>query len=268
MKRTLFILLGAITACLILVACTDISEGKRNGEGVSVVQQNGVQMPKLVETDNTKTAPIDASIEIPKAVRVDGLVYFDTGKTSTQSRCGVMDGEIIYSIPEGEMPVQDNQSNFGVGYGYQLGFEPDTVEVCIDGEWCIFSNARDFQDDNTTEVTQNSVKIINDGMLPCKISQQEAQTISDILSKTQWSDAEPKCLFDISFNIQGHIYNYSMSCGSFKKVIISGTPAVNSTQHGVVYGYSHVSDEEKQIINGIVSSHILIPGTLDKMNKE
>ena len=46
-----------------------------------------------------------------------------------------MDGTID-SVCEGDIPAQDNQSNFGSGYNYQYGV--DTIEVSIDDEWHIF----------------------------------------------------------------------------------------------------------------------------------
>ena len=37
-----------------------------------------------------------------------------------------------------ELPTEDNQSNFGTGYGYQLATDT-SIEVQIDGEWMVFS---------------------------------------------------------------------------------------------------------------------------------
>ena len=37
-----------------------------------------------------------------------------------------------------EIPEENDQSNFGSGYGYQFGFEADTIEVLIDDNWRIF----------------------------------------------------------------------------------------------------------------------------------
>ncbi len=287
MKRTLTITLAAITAVLILVACSKNAKNeppKENEKNISYVVQNGEKMPELVSVDGDEAIPegakidipVDApeidteevTVDIPKALRVGGITYFDTGKTSTQLRCGVMDGELIYSVPEDELPTQDNECNFGVGYGYQWGFEQDTIEVCMDDAWHIFAvNAQDFNDKNNIEVTKNSIKLINDGMLPCKISDEEAQKITDIISTQEWETLSPDCLFDVQFNLGGYIYNYSMSCGSLRKVLVSGTPPVGSTEHNVVYGYAHVSDEETEIINGIIKNHIRIVDETQKLEK-
>ena len=78
------------------------------------------------------------------AVMVDGELYFSTGEESTVSgRCGNMDGTITSTVDSSEYPAEDNQSNFGIGAGYQYGPEKDTIEVCMaegSGEkrWIVF----------------------------------------------------------------------------------------------------------------------------------
>lgn len=72
-------------------------------------------------------------------VMADGAMYYDTGRESTVTgRCGVMDGEITSAVERTEVPSENNQSNFGAGYGYQWGTEEGTLEVCIDGKWMVF----------------------------------------------------------------------------------------------------------------------------------
>ena len=72
-------------------------------------------------------------------VMADGAMYYDTGRESTVTgRCGVMDGEITSAVDRTEVPSENNQSNFGAGYGYQWGLEEGTLEVCIDGKWMVF----------------------------------------------------------------------------------------------------------------------------------
>ena len=72
-------------------------------------------------------------------VMADGAMYYDTGRESTVTgRCGVMDGEITSAVERTEVPSENNQSNFGAGYGYQWGPEEGTLEVCMDGKWLVF----------------------------------------------------------------------------------------------------------------------------------
>lgn len=82
---------------------------------------------------NEETAAVSQG-DYPAMVVVDGVLYKDTGKISTELRCGMMDGKITSTVDT--VPAEDDQSNFGTGYGYQYGMS--CVEVLIDGEWHIF----------------------------------------------------------------------------------------------------------------------------------
>ncbi|MCD8130729.1 MAG: hypothetical protein LUE16_05540 [Lachnospiraceae bacterium] len=63
-------------------------------------------------------------------VMVNGSLYCSTGKESTMTaRCGMMDGEITSSVESTEIPSEDNQSNFGTGYGYQYGSGGDCRSI-------------------------------------------------------------------------------------------------------------------------------------------
>lgn len=51
---------------------------------------------------------------------VDDKLYYCTGLESEASaKCGVMDGTIETTVEKGEIPTENNQSNFGTGYGWQ-----------------------------------------------------------------------------------------------------------------------------------------------------
>lgn len=74
-----------------------------------------------------------------RIVMVNGELYQDTGRISTaDGRCGNMDGSIDSEVGEDEIPTEDNQSNFGTGYGYQYGPEEGTIEIYLDDEWRVF----------------------------------------------------------------------------------------------------------------------------------
>ena len=73
-------------------------------------------------------------------VMVDGKLYYDTGKESSiDGRLGVMDGEITSTVEGYETPAEDNQSNFGTGFGYQYGAD-DTIEILMNGKWMVFEH--------------------------------------------------------------------------------------------------------------------------------
>lgn len=71
-------------------------------------------------------------------VMVDGRIYLDTGKESYETaRCGVMDGEITSEVDGSEVPTENDQSNFGTGYGYQR-MDENTIELFINEKWIVF----------------------------------------------------------------------------------------------------------------------------------
>lgn len=76
---------------------------------------------------------------LPRMLMVDGVLYEDAGcEDTTEGRCGNMDGEITSSVKSWQQPEEDGQSNFGSGFGYQIGMEPDTLEILQDGHWLVF----------------------------------------------------------------------------------------------------------------------------------
>ena len=81
---------------------------------------------------------------IPMVV-VDGQIYYDTGKESKEPRrCGLMDGTITSAVSQEEIPTEEDQSNFGAGYGYQFGSE-GTLELLIDEKWIIFERREEAE---------------------------------------------------------------------------------------------------------------------------
>ena len=115
MQRMLSLLL-ALALCGALVGCGGQDSSSSSGGPVS-------------------SAP---GIYMPRMLMVDGVLYEDAGcEDTTEGRCGNMDGEITSSV-ESWQPEEDGQSNFGSGFGYQIGMEPDTLEILQDGHWLVF----------------------------------------------------------------------------------------------------------------------------------
>lgn len=93
--------------------------------------------------------------EVGKIVKVDGILYYDTGKESTiKERCGTVDGQISTNIPTNEIPVEDNQSNFPGKYGYQY-VTKDTIELYIEEKWIVFKANTQI---NTTLTLEDKIK--------------------------------------------------------------------------------------------------------------
>jgi hypothetical protein len=92
----------------------------------------------LDEEQLPKQEEADAMYDRIPMVRVNDKLYYDTGRESTISgRCGNMDGEITSTVDGTEIPTEDNQSNFGSGFGYQYGAD-DTIEIYMNEKWFVF----------------------------------------------------------------------------------------------------------------------------------
>lgn len=133
------------------------------GDVLEITYSGGISEIYPAELEGIKTVTVvkqteDAGGETektagdyPACVMVDGVVYKDTGYTDSMIKCGNMDGEITSSVDG--IPSENNQSNFGTGYGYQRSIE-DYVVVVIDDEWRIFRNI-EIDDDSMPEHVKN-----------------------------------------------------------------------------------------------------------------
>lgn len=73
-------------------------------------------------------------------VMVNGTLYLDTGHESTiEARCGMMDGKITSAVEQNKQPTENDQSNFGTGYGYQYGPVKGTIEIYMNEKWWVFA---------------------------------------------------------------------------------------------------------------------------------
>ncbi len=79
-------------------------------------------------------------LEIKPSVMIDGILYESTGEAREVLRCGTLDGKITSSVDSGLLPTENDQSNFGEGYGYQFWTDGE-IDVVINDEWIIFKAA-------------------------------------------------------------------------------------------------------------------------------
>lgn len=127
MKQRFFLLAATLCLAMTLAAC-----GRSAGGGTDAV------MPVPLPTPAAETAPPEAAPgDRRPMVMVDGALYLDTGESDLQARCGVVDGEITTSVDASTLPTQDDESNFGAGYGYQVISETE-IDVNLDGRWVRF----------------------------------------------------------------------------------------------------------------------------------
>ncbi|MCM1263969.1 MAG: DUF5301 domain-containing protein [Butyrivibrio sp.] len=113
----------------------DLIEIAYNGE---IMESYPAQLGEVYEITVIEQAETDAMWDRIPMVRVNGKLYYDTGMESTiQARCGNMDGQITSTVDGSAIPMEDNQSNFGSGFGYQYGTD-DTIEIYMNEKWCVF----------------------------------------------------------------------------------------------------------------------------------
>lgn len=90
-----------------------------------------------------------------RKVMLNDKIYVDTGETSHIGRCGVMDFKFDSSVEQGD-PLENNQTNFGIGYGGQIGNRENRIEICIDEEWHVFAYHENDLPGVTMEVTEST----------------------------------------------------------------------------------------------------------------
>lgn len=133
MKRMLLFSLALALTLGLLAGCGASPVPGGGGSENRVTQST--QEPEAPASSQAQGEPAD----LPPLVMVDGQLYQDTGRESTLTgRCGVLDGEISSTVSSQEVPSENGQSNFGTGFGYQIGPEPGTIEVYCNGKWMVF----------------------------------------------------------------------------------------------------------------------------------
>ena len=132
-----YTLIAALALMLALSAC-----GTTNSNTSGAASEPDTQSMDDVATlpDTTEQQPV---VDAPMMVMVDNTLYQSAGEVSTvDGRCGNMDGEITSQTANGtDAPTENDQSNFGTGYGYQR--MDGHIEVLIDNQWIVFKPITD-----------------------------------------------------------------------------------------------------------------------------
>ena len=103
--------------------------------------------------------------EAPRYVMIKSKLYKDTGEINKNMTCGTMDGKILTTVDAKEMPKKDNESNFGIGYEYQIGTD-GSITVDIDDKCLIFKEVKeeekteDKKDEKKEEASEDNIKVL------------------------------------------------------------------------------------------------------------
>jgi len=128
---------------------------------ITAMYNRKIYMKEKLNTDvsSTNVSQDTYNKDIRKAVKVEGKIYYDTGRKSNALRCGMMDGKITSNVETNQIPMIDNQANFEGEYDFQYGKE-NTIEILINNEWCIFENEEKEEDSFYGKVIESSQKYI------------------------------------------------------------------------------------------------------------
>ncbi|MBR1798157.1 MAG: hypothetical protein IJ757_09165 [Clostridiales bacterium] len=135
MRRAVNLLI-VITIIILLAGCRtadDIEQPDRNSEQTTETTEVVISSaaPSVSETQQNED-PV-------RAVMAYDTLYLDTGYASgVWGRCGNLDGAIENVIDRDEIPDENGEANFDAN-GWQVGFEANTIEVYVDGEFRIFA---------------------------------------------------------------------------------------------------------------------------------
>lgn len=130
--------------------------GSLVGLGVKYDQVNKVIMLK---------SDAEEKEEAPRYVMIKSKLYKDTGEINKNMTCGTMDGKILTTVDAKEMPKKDNESNFGIGYEYQIGTD-GSITVDIDDKCLIFKEVKeeekteDKKDEKKEEASEENIKVL------------------------------------------------------------------------------------------------------------
>ena len=123
----------------------DFVEISYNGE---IMESYPAQLGEVYKITVIEQTEANAMWDRIPMVRIDGKLYYDTGRESIMdARCGTMDGEITSTVDGTEIPTEDNQSNFGSGFGYQYGAD-DTIEIYMNEKWFVFEYREESEWEN------------------------------------------------------------------------------------------------------------------------
>jgi len=109
----------------------------------TILESYPAQLGEVYQITLIEQAKTDTMWDRIPMVRVNDKLYYDTGTESTaEGRCGNMDGQITSTVDGSEIPMENNQSNFGSGFGYQYGMG-DTIEIYMNEKWMVFEYRKD-----------------------------------------------------------------------------------------------------------------------------
>ncbi len=172
-KPAFWIVAVAIVVCVVVAVCFMTNPKSETNELISDdTVADDEKIPDLQEDSNDETtSPTKGHTTQNEETKqlllmVDDALYYCIGLPADEvAKCGVMDGEIETSVDEDEIPTQNNQSNFGTGYGWQRT-RHNEVEVYMpyngEKQWMRF--VKNGTIPGETEFDENTVLVDTDSI--------------------------------------------------------------------------------------------------------
>ncbi len=152
-----------VTAALTYPSCTVRISAL--ADSIVVKNTSGAEYPNLKAEG---TVPVTQ--QSGRMVMANGKLYMDTGYVSgIYGRCGTLDGNITSVIDASRTPAKDGEANFAAD-GWQIGFETKTIEVPVNGDFCIFAESgseiftKNKIPDNVLQFTATVDSVTDDSM--------------------------------------------------------------------------------------------------------
>lgn len=139
------------------------------------------------QSEPAESGAVEAEADARPMVKVDGVVYADTGYKNAMVTCGTPDGEVKSTVDRSKTPANDDESNFGKGYAYQ-NWEKGYLNVRTDNGWTLFRdiNLKEESDQIPKWVGHFTAKVIQvqDHALMVEATEvDEAFSFKDLLTK-------------------------------------------------------------------------------------
>lgn len=113
---------------------------------------------------------------------------------------------------------------------------------------------------NTLEATENSVGEISRGVLklPVEISEEDANTLSEIINNGTWEEETNNYESDCVINLKGNLMQYNSDSGILNKYNLADMSIYSSVEQDVNGKSLVLSEEDKTTVNTILEKYITL----------
>lgn len=119
----------------------DVKHENSSADTVYIIENGNSETEIIVSEKSSGLEEETKSDTVDRMIVVEGVVYTSTGEVIYGERSCIMNGTIISSVEQTDIPYEDNQSNFGEGYAYQK-VDAHNIDVYIDGAWIRFNDEK------------------------------------------------------------------------------------------------------------------------------